>query len=556
MPAPRRDQALLPRPTRVSLRSGHFTFDATTALHATPGAEAAADLLRDLLGPATGLPLPPSPSGTVTLAVDAGLRGLGREGYGLTVSPHSVLLRAAHPTGLLRGVQTLRQLLPEEALVPVTGGRPAPATEGGRQGGRGREGERGRVRAHPAPWDLPCTEITDVPHRSWRGLMIDVARHFHPVDTLRRHVDLLALHKLNVLHLHLTDDQGWRMPVAAYPRLTTVGAHRAGPDTAAPPGAPGTSRRGPVPHAGAYTRADLTGLVEYAARRGVTVVPEIEMPGHVRAALAAYPHLGNRPDRVLDVWTRWGVCDTVLGVHDAVLDFVRAVLDEVMDVFPSPYVHLGGDECPTTEWQHSPTARARIAAEGLSGPADLHGWLLGRAGAHLRERGRHPVAWAETGTVLPPGFTAMSWRATAHAAEALAGGHDVVLTHHRTTYLDYAQDDEPGGPPVQPGPVVDLRAVHRGDPDPRTSAPGAGRVLGTQAQLWTEFAPTAADLDRLAYPRLCALADRAWSGPTPWPDFTRRLTAHTRRLDALGVRRHPTPAAPCEATAARTAPSP
>jgi hexosaminidase len=540
VPALRRDQALLPRPTRVSLRSGRFTLDATTGVHATPGAEAAADLLRDLLTPATGLPLPPSPSGTVTLAVDAGLRGLGREGYGLTVSPHSVLLRAAHATGLLRGVQTLRQLLPEQALVAAGGGHPGLPT------GPGRE------RDLPDRWDLPCTEITDVPHRSWRGLMIDVARHFHPVDTLRRHVDLLALHKLNVLHLHLTDDQGWRMPVAAYPRLTTVGARRAGPDTAH---SPGTSPHGPRPHAGAYTRADLTGLVAYAARRGVTVVPEIEMPGHARAALAAYPHLGNHPGRALDVWTRWGVCDTVLGVHDAVLDFVRAVLDEVMDVFPSPYVHLGGDECPTTEWEQSATARARVAAEGLSGPADLRGWLLGRAGAHLGERGRHPVAWAETGTVLPPGFTAMSWRATTHAAEALARGHDVVLTHHRTTYLDYAQDEEPGGPPVQPGPVVDLRTVHRGDPDPATSAPGAGRVLGTQAQLWTEFAPTAADLDRLAYPRLCALADRAWSGPTPWPDFARRLATHTRRLDALGVRHHPTTAAPSEPTAARTAPS-
>ncbi|MFH8935530.1 beta-N-acetylhexosaminidase [Streptomyces griseosporeus] len=526
MPALRRDQALLPRPTRLSLRSGHFTLDTGTAVRTTPGAEAAADLLRDLLTPATGLPLPPSPSGDITLAVDPQLRGLGQEGYGLTVADRSVLLRAAHPTGLLRGVQTLRQLLPEQALFSAGGAR--------------------RER-----WELPCTEITDVPHRPWRGLMIDVARHFHDAATLRRHIDLLALHKLNVLHLHLTDDQGWRMPVAAYPRLTTVGAHRAGTahGTGSEDGHDGR------PHGGAYTRADLTGLVAHAARLGVTVVPEIEMPGHVRAALAAYPHLGNHPDRALDVWTRWGVCDSVLGVHDGVLDFVHAVLDEVMDVFPAPYIHLGGDECPATEWEQSPAARARAAAEGLSGPAGLHGWLLARAGAHLREHGRHPVAWAETGTALPPGFTAMSWREPAHAAEALRRGHDVVLTHHRTTYLDYAQDDRPGGPPAQPGPVVDLRTVHRGDPDPVTSAPGAGRVLGTQAQLWTEYAPTAADLDRLGYPRLCALADRAWTGPTPWPDFTRRLAAHTRRLHALGVRHHTLTAPPPRAAQTRTAPS-
>ncbi|MBT2527901.1 beta-N-acetylhexosaminidase [Streptomyces sp. ISL-99] len=523
----RPEQALLPRPTRLSSRSGHFTLDTTTTIRATPGAESAADLLRAFLAPATGLPLTPSPSGTVTLTVDPGLRGLGQEGYGLTVSPRSVLLRAAQPTGLLHGVQTLRQLLPPEALVL------APAAV-----------RRDR-------WELPCVEITDVPRHSWRGLMIDVARHFHDAPTLRRHIDLLALHKLNVLHLHLTDDQGWRMPVASHPRLTTVGAHRAesmvGPD--------GSTHFDGRPHGGAYTRAELTGLVAYAAQRGVCVVPEIGMPGHVRAALATYPHLGNHPSRQLDVWTRWGVCDTILGVHDEVLDFCRAVLAEVMEVFPSPYVHLGGDECPTTEWEHSPTARARAAAEQLPGPAALHGWLLGRTGAYLMEHGRRPVGWAEDGTLLPPGFTVMSWRDPAHAADALRRGHDVVLTHHRTTYLDYAQDDDPNGPPAQPGPTVDLRAVHGGDPAAQAPDTGGGRVLGTQAQIWTEFAPTAADLDRLAYPRLCALADRAWTGPTSWPDFTVRLTAHLPRLDALGVHHHPLTAPRTAAAPASTAPS-
>jgi hexosaminidase len=525
VPSLRREQALLPRPTRLAHRSGHFTLDTTTTVRATPEAEGAADLLRSLLAPATGLPLAPSPVGTVTLTVDPHLGGLGQEGYGLTVSPHSVLLRAGRPMGLLRGVQTLRQLLPAEALAP------------------------GIVRREH--WELPCVEITDVPRHPWRGLMIDVARHFHDAATLRRHVDLLALHKLNVLHLHLTDDQGWRMPIASHPRLTSVGAHRAESMTG-PDGTTGFDGR---PHCGAYTRAELTGLVHYAAQRGVRVVPEIGMPGHVRAALAAYPHLGNHPDRTLDVWTRWGVCDTVLGVHDEVLDFVRAVLHEVMDVFPSPYIHLGGDECPTTEWERSPRARARAAAEGLPGPAALHGWLLNRAGDHLREHGRRPVGWAEDGALLPPGFTVMSWRDPAHATEALRHGHDVVLTHHRTTYLDYAQDDTPGGPPAQPGPVVDLRTVHRGDPEPATAATGGGRVLGTQAQLWTEFAPTAADLDRLAYPRLCALADRAWTGPTTWADFTSRLRAHIPRLDALGVRHHRPNAPRTAAAPASTAPS-
>ncbi|MFJ8694704.1 beta-N-acetylhexosaminidase [Streptomyces roseolilacinus] len=526
MPSLCREQALIPRPTRLALRSGHFTLDATTTVRATPEAEGAADLLRSLLAPATGLPLAPSAAGTVTLTVDPHLGGLRQEGYGLTVSPHFVLLRAAHPTGLLRGVQTLRQLLPPEALAPAPG----------------------IVRRER--WELPCVEITDVPRHSWRGLMIDVARHFHDAATLRRHVDLLALHKLNVLHLHLTDDQGWRMPIASHPRLTSVGAHRAQSMTG-PDGTTGFDGR---PHGGAYTRTELTSLVDYAAQRGVRVVPEIGMPGHARAALAAYPHLGNHPDRILDVWTRWGVCDTILGVHDEVLDFVRAVLDEVMEVFPSPYIHLGGDECPTTEWEQSPRARARAAAEGLPTPAALHGWLLGQAGDYLMEHGRRPVGWAEDGALLPPGFTVMSWRDPAHATQALRHGHDVVLTHHRTTYLDYAQDDTPDGPPAQPGPVVDLRTVHGQDPEPDIPAVG-GRILGTQAQIWTEFAPTTADLDRLAYPRLCALADRAWTGPTTWAGFTSRLRAHIPRLDALGVRHHRPTAPRTTAAPASTAPS-
>ncbi|MGW4984967.1 family 20 glycosylhydrolase, partial [Streptomyces mirabilis] len=273
MPAQRSVLTLVPRPTKAALRPGHFTLDAGTALHIGAGAEPAADLLRTLLAPATGLPLRPSPDGQFALTLDPGLTGLGNEGYGLTVAPHAVLLRAAHLTGLLRGIQTLRQLLPPQALsdTPQRGTR----------------------------WLLPCAEITDVPRHPWRGAMLDVARHFQPVSYLRRYIDLLALHKISVFHLHLTDDQGWRMPVAALPKLTDVGGHRAESQK----GPAGSDTYDGIPHGGAYTRDELVDLVRYAAARGITVMPEIEMPGHVRAALAAYPDLGNHPERTLDVWT-------------------------------------------------------------------------------------------------------------------------------------------------------------------------------------------------------------------------------------------------------------
>ncbi|HWU12156.1 MAG TPA: beta-N-acetylhexosaminidase [Streptomyces sp.] len=502
MPASRPELSLVPRPRKVSPRPGRFVLGPDTAVRALPGAEPAAGLLRTLLGPTTGLPLPPSADGRVVLALDPQLGGLGDEGYGLTVGPQALLLRAARPDGLLRGVQTIRQLLPPEAL------------SGGARG---------------VSWELPCVEISDVPEHSWRGAMLDVARHFQPVSYLRRYVDLMALHKLNVLHLHLTDDQGWRMPVVAFPRLASVGGHRA------------QSLSDGVPHTGTYTETELRDLVRHAREQGVSVVPEIEMPGHARAALAAYPALGNHPDRHLDVWTRWGVCDTVLGVHEEVFDFCRTVLEEVMDVFPSPYVHIGGEECPTTEWENSPAARARAAAEGLAGPRELHGWFMGRIGSFLLEHGRRPVGWAETGSELPPGFTVMTWRDPAHALAAARRGHQVVAAHHRATYLDYAQSTDPDEPPAQRGDPVPLHAVHANEPVPRDWEPeAASRILGTQAQLWTEYVTTPDRIEYLAYPRLCALADRSWSGGrSDWAGFVERLRGHTARLDALGVRYRP-----------------
>ncbi|KIF71469.1 beta-hexosaminidase [Streptomyces sp. AcH 505] len=481
---------LVPRPTHLGTLPGRFTLDAHTAVRAAPGgATAAATLLRTLLAPATGLPLPASDDGRVVLVVDPALGGLGDEGYGLTVGTDAVLLRAARPAGLLRGIQTIRQLLPPQALsdTPVRG----------------------------TAWTLPCVQITDVPRFAWRGVMLDVARRFRPVSFLYRFTDLLALHKLNVLHLHLTDDQGWRMPVAGYPKLTEIGG---------------------LPHGGAYTRQELTGLVGYAAERGITVVPEIELPGHARAALAAYPELGNVPGRRLGVWDRWGVSENIFGVHDEVVDFFRTVLDEVMDTFPSRHVHLGGDECPVVEWRQSPAAHRRVVDEGLAGPEALRGWLLGRVGAHLAANGRRPLGWTDTGSDLPDGFTAAPWLEESHGLTAARRGQDIIMAPHRSTFLDYPQSERPGEPPGQPGGVVTLRDVYALEPAPPSWEPeAAAHVLGTQAQLWAEYVPTEAHAEYLAFPRLCALAETAWSAHRDWPGFQDRLAHHRTRLDALHV---------------------
>ncbi|SEL93075.1 beta-N-acetylhexosaminidase [Streptacidiphilus jiangxiensis] len=498
---------IIPRPSDLTELPGRFVIGPALHLEAGPGTRPAADLLADYLG----ADRPRTTTGPVVrlhLAPELML-SLGPEGYRLEIRPRRVELTAPAPQGLLNGVQTLRQLLPPAALDPAT----APADA----------------------WWWPCVSIRDRPRLAWRGLLLDVARHFMPLDYLYRTVDRLALHKLNVLHLHLTDDQGWRVEIDGWPRLTEVGAWRTGPTADGGPGGP---------YGGYYTARELRDLVDHAAARGVTVVPEIEMPGHVRAALAAYPQLGNRPRQQLPVWDRWGISEDILAVDDHVLDFCRQVLDATAEIFPSRHLHIGGDECPTTAWETNPGARRRAAALGLGGVRGLHAWFLTQMHDHLAARGRRAMSWDETGHSpgrLPAGVALTAWRDPAHGAAAVARGHQVVMAPHTATYLDYPQSGDPDEPAGQPGGTVTLETVHAFDAlaggltatEPGSRSPG---VLGVQAQLWTEYAATPAHADYLAYPRLCALAENAWSGRrTGFAEFLTRLHPHRERLRALGV---------------------
>jgi hexosaminidase len=495
---------IVPPPTRLTRSPGAFHLDQTATVHVGSGTAQAVRLLRGYLRP-LGIGLPSAPDGPVVVALDWTLSHLGDEGYELRVDRENVLLLAAQPAGLLHGVQSLRQLLPTGPGGPIS---------------------------------LPCLEIADVPRFPWRGALLDVARHHMPIGFLHRFVDLLALHKLNVLHLHLTDDQGWRMPVPGYPALTEIGGWRAESMI----GPAGSTRFDARPHGGAYTTAELRGLVTYATERGVMVMPEIEMPGHARAALAAYPQLGNFPDRRLPVWTSWGVSEEVFGVQESTFDFCREVLTEVMDVFPSSHIHIGGDECPTTEWERSPLALRRVAGEGLAGPGALHSWFMTRISRFLLEHGRTPVCWDEGGGAvgLPEETAVMVWRDPVHGLEAARNGHPVIMTPWRSTYLDYPQTaavDELAG---QPKGVVTLHDVyHQPLPPPGWSAAEASLVLGTQAQLWTEFARDPDHVEYLAFPRLCALAGNAWSGGGDWSGFLGGMRHHEERLAALSVRHRP-----------------
>ncbi|MGC0316320.1 hexosaminidase [Kitasatospora acidiphila] len=522
---------LIPAPSAVRL-DPHRTLplgpDSTLA--GGPGTEAAERWLRTELGAATGLALPRADRPVIELRLSPSLAAgrcphaaLAPEAYRIAIGPERAQLTAGGPAGAHWAAQTLRQLLGPEAF------RRAPLRRTG--------------------WALPLGEITDAPRFGWRGLLLDTARHFLPKPELLRYVDLLAAHKLNVLHLHLTDDQGWRFEVKRYPKLVEAGSWR----TRSMVGFRDGQRWDDRPHGGHYTQDDLRELVAYAADRGITVVPEIDLPGHTQAAIAAYPELGNTDvvdTAALGVWTDWGVSSHVLNASDATLAFFEGVLEELLEVFPSEFVHLGGDECPKDEWRASPAAQARIKELGLAGEEELQGWMIRHFGRWLADRGRRLIGWDEIlEGGLAPQAAVSSWRGYYGGVAAARAGHQVVMCPEQYVYLDHRQADGPDEP-IPVGFVRTAADVYRFEPvPPELDEPGARQVIGTQANLWTEFADQPRDVDFRAFPRLAALAEVAWSelprdpARRDWPGFEQRLGGHLARLDALGVAYRP-PAGP------------
>ena len=508
--------AVVPRPARVEQGAGAFVLGPSTRLRADAPVRRTAELLQEELRRATGWPFPieggaqrKAPAPAIRLRVDLALARLGPEGYRLSVAPSGVEVAAPRAAGVFYGVQTLRQLLPPELFrrVPSDGVR----------------------------WEVPALVVEDAPRFGWRGSHLDVSRHFAPKEAVLKHLDLMALHKLNVFHWHLTDDQGWRIEIRKYPRLTEVGAVRResqlGRDR---------DRGDGLPHGGFYTREDVREVVRYAAERFITVVPEIEMPGHAQAILAAYPELGNGTAPV-EVWTRWGISERILNVEDRTIAFLKDVLAEVVELFPSPYVHVGGDEVPSVEWEASEAARARMREVGARGPEELHSWLNAQVGAFLASRGRRLVGWDEIleGGPPVPGSVVMSWRGTKGGLEAARAGHDVVMAPTSHTYLDYYQSKDPGEP-LAIGGFVPLETVYAFEPVPPEleGTDRAGCVLGAQGQLWTEYLPTPKHVEYMAWPRLAALAEVVWSPRElrDWASFRARLAPHLARLEALDVR--------------------
>ncbi len=515
--------AIIPEPASVIVRDGTFRLTSGTTIQAGGEAAPIGARLAAYLRPATGYPLDVTTGGAasgnrIVLQLDAALERLGPEGYVLDAAENEILIRAPAPAGLFYGVQTLRQLLPPENLRDSL--------------------------ARGVEWHVPAVLIEDSPRFRWRGMHLDVARHFMPKEFVLRFIDLLALHRLNSFHWHLTEDQGWRIEIRKYPRLTEVGAWRTETLVGHMTNDSAARQYDGTPHGGFYTQDDIREVVEYARQRFITVVPEIEMPGHAQAAIAAYPELGNTGD-TLGVWTHWGVSQNILNPEESTIRFMQDVLSEVLELFPGTFIHIGGDEAPKTQWRASPRAQARMRELGLANEEELQSWFIRRMDAFLVERGRRLVGWDEIlEGGLAPNATVMSWRGVDGGIAAARAGHDVVMAPTGFTYFDYYQSRDTEWEPLAIGGFLPLDRVYSFEPIPPDLEPEFHHhILGAQAQLWTEYMTTTTHVEYMAFPRVAALAEVVWTprARRDLADFRVRLATHLRRLDALGVNYRPEP---------------
>ena len=379
--------------------------------------------------------------------------------------------------------------------------------------------------------------IDDHPRFAWRALLLDSGRHFQSVDEIKELIDWMSLGKLNVLVWHLTEDQGWRLDIPKYPALTATGACRKAVDLDIE-----LTGAADKPYCGFYAEAQVREIVGYAAARFVTVVPDIDLPGHAQAAVAAYPWLGVTGERPA-VWTDWGVSAWLLTPNEKTLQFVDDVLDEVMRLFPSQYISIGGDEADKRQWNASPEVRARMQRLGLTNMDQLQGWFTGRVADYLVRHGRTPVAWDDqvaAGIELPPTEVVMSWHASDGervALTATAQGHDVVLAPEASLYFDHYQSDLPDEGPG-PAPMATLRQAYDTAVIPAgASAAAAGRIIGVQGELWTEFMPSFDRIQHALFPRIAALSELGWSTAQAhdWHGFLQRLPGELARYRALGI---------------------
>ena len=501
--------SLIPKPVSLKKGSGAFRLDSQIPVCVPDSLKEVASYFTDaFLGP-LGAKLPieelteNSSKGGIILDTD---NALTEEAYILAITADQIRITGGSVKGIFYGIQSLRQMLP--SLV---------------------------INTLPQTYTLPAVLIEDQPRYPYRGMHLDVSRHFFSIDFIKRFIDLLAFHKLNVFHWHLTDDQGWRLEIKKYPKLTEVGGYR--DETLV-----GHYRDQPHQfdgkrYGGFYTQEEVKEVLAYAAERHVTVIPEIELPGHALAAISAYPELACQPG-AYKVGTKWGIFEEVFCPTEYTFEFLENVLGEVIDLFPSPYIHIGGDECPKVRWEESPFCQNLMKKEGLKDEFELQSYFIKRIEKYVNSRGRRIIGWDEIlEGGLAPNATVMSWQGIKGGIEAAEQGHDVVMAPTSHVYLDYYQGD-PESEPLAIGGNLPLEKVYGFDPTPEElGEEEAQHILGAQANLWTEYIPTGEKAEYMIFPRACALAELVWTSKEnkDFQDFSNRLEYHLRRLDDLGV---------------------
>lgn len=508
------DYQVIPKPIALEMLNGRFLIHADTKIIGTPELQNEGDYLSNMLSHAVGSNITFGGSkdlkGNIVLQLDASIDS--EEGYKLSVAYDSVIISGKTNRGVFYGIQTLRQLMPSTI-----------------------ESSNSKVDV----LTIPATLIKDSPRYAYRGMHLDVARHFFPVSFVKKYIDIIAMHKMNTFHWHLTEDQGWRIEIKKYPKLTEIGAFRK--ETIVGHGNTWKNedvKYDGVRYGGFYTQEEVKDIVAYATKRHVTVIPEIELPGHSLAAIASYPELGNTGEQY-EVGTRWGVFPEIYAPSETTFQFLEDVLTEVVDLFPSKLIHIGGDEAPKLQWEQSKLAQDLIKREGLKDEHELQSYFIKRIEKFLNSKGRDIIGWDEIlEGGLAPNATVMSWRGTKGGIEAAKQKHDVVMTPGHSCYFDHYQTENKTNEPLAIGGKTTVQDVYAYEPTPEELTEDEQKyILGAQGNVWTEYMKTPEHVEYMVLPRLTALSEVVWSskGSRDWNDFNKRLKHLTKRYDALSL---------------------
>jgi len=525
------DYFIIPQPLSQEISTGKFLINAKTKVAGDISLEKEGQFLADILSAASGQSIPFSSEvnkGNIILKLNAAIEN--EEGYELDVKYNEIVISGKTSKGVFYGIQTLRQ------LIPIT------AKENG---------------VTLKSLTIPAVTIKDNPRYQYRGMHLDVARHFFSVDFVKKYIDLIAMHKMNTFHWHLTEDQGWRIEIKKYPKLTEIGAWRNGTIIGHHPGIGNDEKE----YGGFYTQEEIKDIVKYATERHITVIPEIELPGHSGAAIAAYPFLSCFPEEPTKIFNdmgskkgkeiqangtpkivveTWGVMDDVFCAgKEETFKFLEDVLAEIIPLFPSQYIHIGGDECPKGNWERCVHCQKRMESLNLKDEHELQSYFINRIEKYVNANGKKIIGWDEIlEGGLAPNATVMSWRGTKGGIEAARQHHDVIMTPENTVYFDYYQNKDKNNEPLAIGGLTTVEDVYSFDPTPTELTREEQKyILGAQANVWSEYMETTDYVEYMILPRMTALSEVVWSSKESrnWQDFSKRLKYFSKRYDAMGL---------------------